>query len=122
MDKTTDYIGGIEVARTLLSDRGLADEIKEVAYPLLASVAAKRNHALSFIDNILNLARSTNELTNKHYELVINFAHMMMEIMPLGMHTEYLLASRVGKPRLAEQILLDGAKRYESAMNRTRAS
>ncbi|MDI9728308.1 hypothetical protein [Stutzerimonas stutzeri] len=117
MDKTTDYIGGIEVARTLLSDRGLADEIKEVAYPLLASVAAKRNHALSFIDNILNLARSTNELTNKHYELVINFAHMMMEIMPLGMHTEYLLASRVGKPRLAEQILLDGAKRYESAMN-----
>ncbi len=117
MDKTTDYIGGIEVARTLLSDRGLADEIKEVAYPLLASVAAKRNHALSFIDNILNLARSTNELTNKHYELVINFAHMMMEIMPLGMHTEYLLASRVGKPRLAEQILLDGAKCYESAMN-----
>lgn len=117
MDKTTDYIGGIEVARTLLSDRGLADEIKEVAYPLLASVAAKRNHALSFIDNILNLARSTNELTNKHYELVINFAHMMMEIMPLGMHTEYLLASRVGKPRLAEQILLDGAKRYEGAMN-----
>lgn len=117
MDKTTDYIGGIEVARTLLSDRGLASEIKEIAYPLLASVAAKRNHALSFIDNILNLARNTDELTNKHYELVINFAHMMMEIIPLGMHTEYLLASRVGKPRLAEQILLDGANRYEGAMN-----
>lgn len=117
MDKITDYIGGVEVARTLLKDRSLADEIREVAYPLLASVAAKRNHALSFIDNILNLARNTQELSNRHYELVINFAHMMMEIMPLGIHTEYLLASRIGKPRLAEQILLDGTQRYESAMD-----
>ena len=117
MDKITDYIGGIDVARTLLSDRGLANEIKEIAYPLLAAISAKRNHALLFIDNILNLARNTNELTNKHYELVINFAHMMMEIMPMGMHIEYLLTSRVGKPRLAEQILLDGARRYEGAMN-----
>ena len=117
MDKITDYIGGIEVARTLLKDRSLVGEIREIAYPLLASAAAKRNHALSFIDNILNLARNTNELTNKHYELVINFAHMMMELMPLGIHTEYLLASRVGKPRLAEQILLDGTQRYDAAMN-----
>lgn len=117
MDKITDYIGGIEVARTLLKDRSLAGEIREIAYPLLASAAAKRNHALSFIDNILNLARNTNELTNKHYELIINFAHMMMELMPLGIHTEYLLASRVGKPRLAEQILLDGTQRYDAAMN-----
>lgn len=116
MDKVTDYIGGIEVARTLLSDRELAHEIKDIACPLLASAAAKRNHALSFIDNVLNLARSTGELTSKHYELVVNFAHMMLEIIPLGMHTEYLLASRIGKPRLAEQILLDGAKRYDGAM------
>ncbi|SEI79111.1 hypothetical protein SAMN04244579_02045 [Azotobacter beijerinckii] len=117
MDKITDYIGGIEVARTLLQDRSLAHEIKEIAYPLLGSTAAKRNHALSFIDNILSFARSSNEFTNKHYELIVNFAHMMLEIMPLGMHTEYLLASRVGKPQLAEQILTDGAERYQSAMN-----
>lgn len=116
MDKTTDYIGGVEVARTLLIDRSIADEIREIAYPLLARVAAKRNHALSFIDNVLNLARNTNELTKRHYELILNFAHMMMEIMPAGIHTEYLLAARIGKPRLAEQILLDGEKRYNSAL------
>lgn len=117
MDKITDYIGGIEVARTLLKDRSLAHEIREVAFPLLAASAAKRNHALSFIDNVLNLVRNSDDLTNKHYELIINFAHMMLEIMPLGMHTEYLLASRVGKPQLAEQILLDGAERYKNAMD-----
>lgn len=116
MDKVTDYIGAIEVARTLLKDRSLAHEIKEVAYPLLATAAAKRNHALSFIDNILNLAHNSNELTNKHYELVVNFAHMMLEIMPLGMHTEYLLAARVGKPQLAQQILEDGSERYQGAI------
>ncbi len=117
MDKVTDYLGSIEVARTLLGDRTLAHEISDIACPLLASAAAKRNHALSFIDNVLNLARGSNELTNKHYELVVNFAHMMLEIIPFGIHTEYLLASRIGKPRLGEQILLDGAKRYEGAMN-----
>jgi hypothetical protein len=117
MDKITDYIGGIEVARTLLKDRSLAHEIREIAFPLLAASAAKRNHALSFIDNVLNLVRNSDDLTNKHYELIINFAHMMLEIMPLGMHTEYLLASRVGKPQLAEQILLDGAERYQNAMD-----
>src|SRR5690606_10683595 len=63
------------------------------------------------------LVRNSDDLTNKHYELIINFAHMMLEIMPLGMHTEYLLASRVGKPQLAEQILLDGAERYQNAMD-----
>jgi hypothetical protein len=117
MDKITDYIGGVEVARTLLRDRSLAHEIREIAFPLLAASAAKRNHALSFIHNVLNLVRNSDDLTNKHYELIINFAHMMLEIMPIGMHTEYLLASRIGKPLLAEQILLDGAERYQNAMN-----
>lgn len=117
MDKVTDYIGSIEFAKTLLKDRSLADEIREITFPVLASSAAKRNHALSFIDNILNLVRNSEELTNKHYELIINFAHMMLEIMPLGIHAEYLLASRIGKPRLAEQILLDGAERYQSALS-----
>lgn len=117
MDKITEYIGGIEVARTLLRDRSLEHEIREIAYPLLATSAAKRNHALSFIDNVLNLARDSEDITSKHYELIVNFAHMMMEIMPLGIHTEYLLSSRIGKPQLAEQILLDGAERYQNAIS-----
>jgi hypothetical protein len=117
LDKTTEYLGGVEVARTLLKDRSLADEIHEIAFPLLASMASKRNHALSFIDNILNLARNTDALSEKHYELIVNFAHMMLEILPLGMHTEYLLTARVGKPRLAEQILLDGSERYQGAIS-----
>jgi hypothetical protein len=117
MDKITDYVGGIEVARTLLRDRSLAEEIREVAYPLLAQLSAKRNHVLSFIDNILNLASNKDDVTERHYELIVNFAHMTMEIMPMGIHTEYLLSARVGKPRLAEQILVDGAQRYENALN-----
>ncbi|HDS1692627.1 TPA: hypothetical protein QEM72_003150 [Pseudomonas putida] len=121
MDKVTDYIGSIEVARTLLKDRSLASEIKEVAFPLFATAAAKRNHAMSFIDNILALAQSRNELSSKHYELVVNFAHMMLEVMPLGIHTEYLLAARVGKPMLAQLILEDGAERYQGAMQQYKA-
>ena len=72
MDKISEYIGGVEVARTLLSNRDIANEIKEVSYPLLVDLATKRNHNLSFIDNILNLAKSKDAFTKKYYELIFN--------------------------------------------------
>ena len=43
MDKITEYVGHVEVARTLLKDRSLADEIRELAIPLLTTLACKRN-------------------------------------------------------------------------------
>jgi hypothetical protein len=41
---------------------------------------------------------------------------MMLDLMPFGIHVEYLLTSRIGKLRLAEQVLLDGAERFNSAL------
>jgi hypothetical protein len=41
--------------------------------------------------------------------------------MPAGIHIEYLLTARIGKPRLAEHILLDGAERFDDAIGIYRA-
>lgn len=116
MDKITEYVGHIEAARTLLKDRSLADEIRELAIPLLTTLAGKRNQVLSFLDNILGLAKSSKDVTPKHFELITNFAQMMLELMPFGIHVEYLLSSRIGKLRLAEQILIDGSERFHVAL------
>ena len=116
MDKITEYVGHIEAARPLLKDRSLADEIRELAIPLLTTLAGKRNQVLSFLDNILGLANSSKDVTPKHFELITNFAQMMLELMPFSIHIEYLLSSRIGKLRLAEQILIDGSERFNAAL------
>ena len=112
----TEYAGHIEPARTLLKDCSLADEIRELAIPLLTTLAGKRNQVLSFLDNILGLANSSKDVTPKHFELITNFAQMMLELMPFSIHIEYLLSSRIGKLRLAEQILIDGSERFNAAL------
>lgn len=117
MDKITEYIGYIEFARTLLKDRSLSDEIQELASPLLTQLASKRSQVMFFIDNILNFAKSTSDVSEKHFELILNFVQMMLSIMPFGVHIEYLLASRIGKPRLAEQMLIDGAARFNDSIS-----
>ncbi|WP_137823533.1 hypothetical protein [Pseudomonas sp. D(2018)] len=116
MDKITEYVGHVEAARTLLKDRSLAGEIRDVAIPLLMTLAGKRNQVLSFVDNILSFARSSKDVTPRHFELIANFTQMMLDLMPFGIHVEYLLSSRIGKLRLAEQVLLDGAERFSIAL------
>ena len=116
MDKITDYVGHIETARTLLKDRSLANEITELTLPLLTTLSGKRNQVLSFIDNIIELANSDKDVTPRHFELITHFAQMMLELIPFGIHVEYLLSARIGKLRLAEHILMDGSERFNAAL------
>ncbi|MED5595386.1 hypothetical protein [Janthinobacterium sp. P210006] len=116
MDKISEYVGQVEAARTLLQDRSLAEEVRELAIPLLTRMAGKRNEVLSFIDNILALANTSKDVTPKHFALITNFAQLMLDIMPAGIHIEYLLCARIGKLRLAEHLLLDGAGRYNDGL------
>ena len=121
MDKITDYVGHIETARTLLKDRSLANEITELTLPLLTTLSGKRNQVLSFIDNIIELANSDKDVTPRHFELITHFAQMMLELIPFGIHVEYLLSARIGKLRLAEHILMDGSERFNRLLKyRTR--
>lgn len=116
MDKISDYFGAVEAARSWLFDRDLADEIRDVAIPLLAELVSKRNQLLSFIDNILDLAK-TPALSARHFDLIVNFVRMMLDLIPKGIHVEYLLSARIGKIGLAEQILWDGGERHKTALD-----
>ncbi len=117
MDKIAEYVGQLEVARSYLKDRTLIEEVRELAIPLLTALASKRNQVLSFIKNILDLAKSSKDITAKHFDLIVNFVQLMLELMPAGIHTEYLLTARIGKLRLAEHVLIDGQEKFNLALN-----
>lgn len=120
MEKISDYAGQVETGRTLLKDRDLAREIQEPASSLLVAMTSRRNQILSFIENILSLANSSTSITPKHFELIVSFVQLILDLMPYGIHVEYLLAARIGKTRLAEQLLADAAEAYNVTLERYR--
>lgn len=118
MDKIGDYMGYVEYARSLLEDRALATEIRDVATPLLAHLGSKRNHIASLVDNIAGYVKtSTGERSeSKHFKLMLDFIHLLVDILPGALHAEHLLAARIGKPALAQSILWSGAQKYEQVL------
>jgi hypothetical protein len=119
MDKIGDYMGSVEYARNLLQDRSMANEISGVALQLLPEVGGKRNHITSLVDNIANYVRSSSKERNesKHFKLMLDFIHLLVDVLPGALHTEHLLAARIGKPRLAQLILRSGSLKYEHVLD-----
>lgn len=118
MDKIGDYMGYVEYTRSLLEDRAMATEIREVATPLLAHLGSKRNHIASLVDNIAGYVKNSagERSESKHFKLMLDFIHMLVDILPGALHAEHLLAARIGKPALAQSILWSGAQKYEQVL------
>lgn len=118
MDKIGDYMGYVEYARSLLENRAMATEIREVATPLLAHLGSKRNHIASLVDNIAGYVKNSagERSESKHFKLMLDFIHMLVDILPGALHAEHLLAARIGKPALAQSILWSGAQKYEQVL------
>lgn len=119
MDKIGDYMGSVEYARTLLQDRSMAREISEVALQLLPEIGSKRSHISSLVDNIVGYVRSSSQQRNesKHFKLMLDFIHLLVDVLPGALYTEHLLAARIGKPRLAQLILQTGSLKYEHVLD-----
>ncbi len=118
MDKIGDYMGSVEYARILLQERALAAEIHNVAAPLLAHMGSKRNHITSLVDNIAGYVKASvvERSESKHFKLMLDFIHLLLDILPGALHAEHLLAARIGKPALAQSILWSGAQKYEQVL------
>lgn len=118
MDKISDYMGSVEYARTLLSDRSMVNEVTDVAVALLPQMGIKRHHIVSLVDNIAGYVKSSaaQRTESKHFKLMLDFIHLLVDILPAALHTEYLLAARIGKPRLAQEILRSGAEKYDQVL------
>ncbi len=111
MNKIADYFGSVESARIYLLDRSLKEEVRDVALPVLADLSIRRNQLFSFIDNILQLAKS-DALSQRHYELIIDFVTLALEMLPKGAFVEKELYVFIEKYGLAELVIEQAETRY----------
>lgn len=109
MDKISSYFGAIESARVLLLDRSIKEEIKDIAVSLLANIGCKRNELFSFLDNILLIAHI---VSPRHYELIVDFVHLVLDILPKAIYIEKELYARIDKINSAEFIFQESRNRY----------
>ncbi len=96
LEKVTSYAGLIASARTLLINRDVIDECRDIASLLLTSLMVQRNQILSFVDNLLSYAVSQ-EVSPRYYKLVVNFVQTILDVVPSAAHLEFLLSDRMGR-------------------------
>lgn len=115
LEKVTSYAGLIASARTLLIDRNVIDECRDVASSLLASLLIQRNQILSFVDNLLSYAGGA-EVSPRYYSLVVNFVQAILDVVPSAARLEFLLSDRMGRFGLSEVLLKEAGEGYERGL------
>lgn len=115
MNKVSDYFGAVEAARIYLLDSRLAGEVQSLGSPVLSDLAIRRNQLVLFIDNILELARS-GALPQGHYEMIIDFVTLTLDLLPKGITVERELYNFIEKYGLAELVGQQAVRRYDKLL------
>ncbi|WP_199155354.1 hypothetical protein [Chromobacterium sp. ASV23] len=112
MEKITHYFGQVEAARDYLASPDAHEEVRDIAPVILADMATERAQLMLFINNIMELAKNSDHISQEHYTLIIDFVAMAMDLIPKGLFIEKELYVYAEKFVLAEQISTQGIKRY----------
>lgn len=115
MNKVSDYFGAVEAARIYLLDRTLAGEVQSLGPSVLSDLAIRRNQLMLFVDNILGLAES-GALSQGHYEMIIEFVTLTLDLLPKGITVERELYNFIDKYGLAELVGQQAGQRYEKLL------
>jgi hypothetical protein len=115
LERIADYLGDMETCKFLMSDRRISEDSMDLIKGLLPKLMSARNQNLGFIASLLKFADSE-AVSQEHVSALTRFVQATLDVIPGGIHLEYLMAARSGKIVLAEEILDDGAKRYEEAL------
>ena len=112
MDKISSYFGMIESARILMLESSLKEEIKDIAVILLANISCKRNELFLFLDNLLPIADNEKLISKRHYELIIDFVHIVLDLLPKSIYIEKELYTHIDKFNAADFILSESTNCY----------
>lgn len=113
-DKASEYLSTIQNLRLLLKQNDGIKEVSDLAKNLLANALQTKNHLVFFINNLLGLVESGKVTDNNHIELVLNFIQQIMEVLPIGMHMEFLIAHRLGQYDFSQTLIEDSHDKYSS--------
>ena len=119
-DKTCEYLALLQTFKLLLDNRTPLTAVHQLATNTLSSSIQLKNHLISFIGNLLSLVQSQKISSQQHIELIMQFIQQMMEVLPLGMHLEFVLSHRLGQNEFSQVLIEDSNQQYSKLMNQYR--
>lgn len=119
-DKTSEYLALLQTFKLLLDNRTPLTEVNALANNTLSSSIQLKNHLISFIGNLLSLVQSQKISSQQHIELILQFVQQMMEILPVGMHLEFILSHRLHQNEFSQVLIEDSYRQYSGLMNQYR--
>lgn len=120
-DKTSEYLASLQTFKLLLDDRTRLTAVHELANNTLSSSIKLKNHLISFIGNLLSLVQSKKISSQQHIELIMQFIQQMMEILPIGMHLEFILSHRLHHNEFSQVLIEDSHHQYSGLMSQYRS-
>lgn len=119
-DKTSEYLALLQTFKLLLDNRTPLTAVNTLANNTLSSSIQLKNHLISFIGNLLSLVQSKKISSQQHIELILQFVQQMMEILPVGMHLEFILSHRLHQNEFSQVLIEDSHHQYSGLMSQYR--
>jgi len=119
-DKTSEYLALLQTFKLLLDNRTPLTAVNELANNTLSSSIQLKNHLISFIGNLLSLVQSKKISSQQHIELILQFVQQMMEVLPVGMHLEFILSHRLHQNEFSQVLIEDSHHQYSGLINQYR--
>lgn len=119
-DKTSEYLALLQSFKLLLDNRTPLTVVNQLANNTLSSSIQLKNHLISFIGNLLSLVQSKKISSQQHIELIMQFVQQMMEVLPIGMHLEFVLSHRLHQNEFSQVLIEDSNHQYSGLMNQYR--
>lgn len=94
-EKTTEYLGLLRTFKLLLNNNIELKDVNELANNTLASSIQLRNHLVCFMENLFFLVQHKKISSPEHVSQILQFIQQMMELLPVGMHLEFILSHRL---------------------------
>ena len=119
-DKVSSYLGLMQNFKLILDNRVNLSSIQPLANNTLASAMELKGHLVFFIGNLLSLIQGNKIKDVNHIELIIQFIQQIMEILPLGMHLEFVLSHRLGHAEFSQVLIENNYAAYNTLLGQYR--
>lgn len=111
-DKVSEYLGVLQNFKLLLDKRTNLDAVQLLANNTLSTSIQIKNHLLGFMRNLLQLITDQKITSHHNIELILQFFQQMMEILPIGMHLEFILSHRLKQNEFSQLLIENSHQQY----------
>ena len=113
-EKTTEYLGLLRTFKLLLNNNIELKDVNELANNTLASSILLRNHLVCFMENLFFQVQHKKISSPEHVGQILQFIQQMMELLPVGMHLEFILSHRLDQKEFSQVLIEECHTQYSN--------